>query len=366
MQIGVFGTRGFPGIQGGVERHCECIYPRMARQQDVRVTLYRRRPYVRSTATYAGITFRDLPSTRVKGLEAFLHSFLAALDCLRRRPDVVHIHNIGPGFFAPLLRLFGLRVVLTYHSANYEHSKWNAAERTFLRLCEAIALSTAHAIVFVNRFQMEKYADGIRRKSHYIPNGIDAPMPTPCTAYLDQHGLTPGHYLLAAGRITHEKGFDLLIDAYINTCTDCQLVIAGGVESEQEYARRLRDAADPQRVVFTGYANRAEMNELYTHAALFVLSSRSEGFPIVLLEAMSYGLPVVASDIPATHLVELPDDCYFPAGDAKALREALERKLAAEPHRMTYDMAAFDWDTVAARTLDVCRCVASPHKPKAL
>ena len=254
MQIGVFGTRGFPGIQGGVERHCECIYPRMARQQDVRVTLYRRRPYVHSGATYAGITFRDLPSTRIKGIEAFLHSFLAALDCLRRRPDVVYIHNIGPGFFAPLLRLFGLRIVLTYHSANYEHSKWNAVERAFLRLCEAIALSTAHAIVFVNRFQMEKYADSIRRKSHYIPNGIDAPAPTPCTAYLDQHGLTPGHYLLAAGRITHEKGFDLLIDAYINTCTDCQLVIAGGVESEQVYARRLRDAADPQRVVFTGYA----------------------------------------------------------------------------------------------------------------
>lgn len=362
MRISVIGTRGFPEIQGGVERHCECLYPRMA-QRDT-VTVYRRRPYVRSAAAYPGITFRDLPSTRLKGVEAFLHSFLATFDCLRRRTDVVHIHNIGPGFFASLLRLFGRRVVLTYHSANYEHHKWNAAERTFLRLCESVALSAAHAVIFVNRFQMEKYAPRIRRKSHYIPNGIDAPTATADTAFLRRHGLTPGRYLLAAGRITPEKGFDLLVEAYIHTATDCKLVIAGGVESEQEYLRRLQAAADPQRVVFTGYADRTAMNELYTHASLFVLPSRSEGFPIVLLEAMSHGLPVVASDIPATHLVELPADCYFTSGSAAALRETLQRKLDAGTQRMTYDnMAAFDWDNVADRTRDVY-CRVTTHQPE--
>ena len=352
MKIGVLGTRGFPGIQGGVERHCECIYPRLSRREDV--TVYRRRPYVCSAVTYPGITFHDLPSTRLKGLEAFLHSFLATLHCLRRRPDVVHIHNIGPGFFSPLLRLFGLYVVLTYHSANYEHRKWNAAERAFLRLCEHIALRAAHAVIFVNRFQMEKYPTTIRRKSHYIPNGIEAPQPTSDTTYLNHHGLTPGHYLLAAGRITPEKGFDLLIDAYMNTYTDCKLVIAGGVESEQEYFRQLQSAADPQRIVFTGYADRAEMNELYTHASLFILPSRSEGFPIVLLEAMSYGLPVIASDIPATHLVKLPADCYFTSNSSAALQKTLQRKLDAGAQRMTYDnMSAYDWDAVADRTRDV-------------
>ena len=145
MKVYVFGTRGFPGVQGGVEKHCEYLY--MNFPKDIQVTVFRRKSYIHQNVTYSNIRFIDLPSTKIKGIEALVHSFLCSLVCIIKRPDIVHIHNIGPGFFVPLLRLFNLKVVLTYHSANYEHKKWGWLAKHFLKLSEKIALIFSNKII---------------------------------------------------------------------------------------------------------------------------------------------------------------------------------------------------------------------------
>ena len=242
MKVCVFGTRGFPDVQGGVEKHCENLYPRFP--SDCQFTVFRRRSYIHSNTTYPCIHFIDLPSTRIKGLEAACHSFLAAVRCLFERPDLVHIHNIGPACFSPLIRLFGIPVVLTFHSPNYEHAKWGPLARLLLKCSERIALRCAKAVIFVNRFQMQKYGPAIQRKSHYIPNGIDRKPQTDRTDYLVQLGLAPGQFILAVGRITPEKGFGRLIDAFRQLPqAGIKLVIAGGVDNENEYAQTLKDKA---------------------------------------------------------------------------------------------------------------------------
>ena len=70
MKISVLGTRGFPKIQGGVEKHCESLYPLF--NAKYQITVYRRKPYVNSDKTYPNIKFIDLPST--KTLNPQLHS----------------------------------------------------------------------------------------------------------------------------------------------------------------------------------------------------------------------------------------------------------------------------------------------------
>lgn len=94
MKISVLGTRGFPKIQGGVEKHCESLYPLF--NAKYQITVYRRKPYVNSDKTYPNIKFIDLPSTKIKGFEAVFHSFLATLSACFGKSDVVHIHNIVP------------------------------------------------------------------------------------------------------------------------------------------------------------------------------------------------------------------------------------------------------------------------------
>lgn len=347
--IAVIGTRGFPGIQGGVEVHCQNIYPLM---DGVKVRVYRRKPYLSDAShiTMDHIEWVDLPSTRIKGFEAVFHTLLCVIHIAMHRPDVVHVHNIGPGMFAPLLRLMGLKVVMTYHSANYEHDKWGAVARTLLRWCESVSLRWCNRVIFVNKFQMEKYPERVRRKSTYIPNGIHTCERVTSTQFLQRHNLMAGEYVLAVGRLTPEKGFEYLVSAVQDIDAVKQLAIAGASDHDDSYYRKLKEIDTNGKVVFTGFTSGHDLQELYSNARLFVLSSVNEGFPLVLLEAMGYGLPIIASDIPATHLVDLPLQCYFTAANTKALSKALTQQLSEPYSLINYDITEFDWQDIANRT----------------
>lgn len=356
MRIDVLGTRGFPGIQGGVERHCERLYPQM---RDLSIRVFRRKPYVqKSDVSYPNISFTDLPSTRISGFEAVLHSLLATLVAMFSKADIVHIHNIGPAMFAPLLRLAGKKVVLTYHSANYEHDKWNAFAKAILRLSERIALTFANRIVFVNKFQMQRYSESVKSKSTYIPNGIVPTNPSPNTDFLDKLGVAPKKYILSVGRITPEKGFDLLVSAYNRLDTDVKLVIAGAPDQNSKHLDELKSiAGGNSNVVFAGFTDGDNLAQLYTNALAYVLASRIEGFPLVLLEAINFDLPLLVSDIEATHLLKLSPKSYFTASDDNAIFNKLSEFLS-EPDKTSYKCtcekaADYSWYSIARQTVEV-------------
>ncbi len=354
--IAVIGTRGFPGVQGGVEMHCQNIYTRLAGSGMAAVRIYRRKPYLcaESMRPLPGIEYVDLPSTRIKGLEAVLHTLLSVLHIALHRPDVVHVHNIGPGMFAPLLKLMGLRVVMTYHSPNYEHDKWNSAAKRLLKWCEGVSLRWCDRVIFVNKFQMHKFSDAVQAKSVYLPNGINASATRSAdTGFLNEHGIEPGGYLLAVGRLTPEKGFEHLVAAAQLLPDVRQVVIAGASDHGSDYAERLRALDVQHKVVFTGFTSGEDLRQLYSHARLFVLSSVNEGFPLVLLEAMTYGLPVAVSDIPASHLIELPSDRYFKPSSPEAMAETVSHCLGTSPSAASYNLTDYDWNSIARRTLAV-------------
>ena len=343
--IAVIGTRGFPGIQGGVEVHSYHLYTHM---QDVHVRLYRRRAYLtgQSSQPLPNIEYIDLPSTRIKGFEAVWHTLLSVLHILFHRPDVVHIHNIGPGMFAPLLRLMGLPVVLTYHSPNYEHAKWSGPARWLLRQCEKLSLRFSNRVIFVNRYQMEKC--GALDKSVFIPNGIDAVTRSESTTFLERHGITSGEYLLAVGRLTPEKGFEYLVEAVNRLPQVAQVVIAGASDHDSAYRDLLECLDTGKKVIFTGFTTGEDLRQLYSHARAFILPSVNEGFPMVLLEAMAYGQPILCSDIPGTRQVELPEQDYFKVKDVDSLCAAITRMLdASVKGPIRYDLEQYDWLSIA-------------------
>lgn len=345
MKLSVIGLRGFPLIEGGVEKHCESLYPKL--NDDIEITVYRRKPYVKIDGDYEHISFIDLPSTRIKGFEPFFHSFIASINALLKKPDVVHYHNIGPALFSPIVKIRKIPVVLTYHSPNYEHKKWSKLAKKILLLSEKVALKTADKIVFVNKFQMDKFDESVKKKSIYVPNGINDLKIASSTNYLEEIGVEPGKYILSVGRITPEKGFDTLIKAFELVKKDgFKLVIAGGVEFESGYMKYLREISSEQDVIFTGYTFGDNLYQLYTYAALYVLSSTNEGFPLVLLEAMKYGLDVLVSDIPATHLVDLDGEDYFECGDYNMLSKKICERIR-ERKKREYDLQKYDWDVVA-------------------
>ena len=360
MRVCVIGTRGFP-YQGGVEKHCECLYPELAQQ--CQITILARKPYVPKKQCCRGVKIVPLWSPKTKGIEAFFHSIWAGIQSLYRHPDLIHIHNIGPAIVAPFLKLFGLKIVLTYHSPNYLHAKWGIFARSILRLAERLAVRISDAIIVVSetnkKLLRQKYG-GI--DVHVITNGIEIQDRNNSSSYLAKIGVQKNKYVLAVGRLTQEKGFCDLIEAFRNIDTDWKLVIVGGSDNKTAYSKELKkQALDCKNIVMTGFIVGEPLEELYSHAGLFVLPSYHEGFPIVLLEALSYGLSVLASDIPPNKEVGLDKEQYFKVGHTEKLKEQIvfwmnhpltENKRVSQIERVR---DKYSWERIAVETLEVYR-----------
>ncbi|MBU1044201.1 MAG: glycosyltransferase family 4 protein, partial [Candidatus Omnitrophica bacterium] len=170
--------------------------------------------------------------------------------------------------------------------------------------------------------------------------------------------------IITVGRFVKGKGFEDLIEAYKKvhglSLTAHKLVIVGDADHEDDYSRGLKkNAQENENIVLTGFLTGQSLQELYSHAGLFVLPSYYEGLPIVLLEAMSYELSCIVSDIPANKEVDLSEDRYFKPGDingmADKISEYMKRPLDDKQRtkQISYIRENFDWQKIANRTIEV-------------
>jgi glycosyltransferase involved in cell wall biosynthesis len=300
-------------------------------------------------------------SPRKPGFEALVHSFLGVLYAAFTRPDILHIHAVGPSIVTPLARLFGLRVVVTHHGPDYDRDKWGGFARWVLRTGESCGARYSHARIAISRVIVDLLRAKYGKSSDLIPNGVDAVAPRAETDQVSRFGLEPGRYFLQVSRIVPEKRQMDLIRAFAKArVPGWKLALVGGL-AEDNYSREVELAARDAGVVLTGFLNGVPLQQLYSHAGAFVLPSSHEGLPIAMLEALSYGLPVLASDIPANLEVGLEPSSYFPMGDVGALATALERvtQMPKDPEaraaRREWVARAYDWDKVAAQTMDIYR-----------
>jgi glycosyltransferase involved in cell wall biosynthesis len=367
MRIAMIGQRGVPATFGGVERHVEEIGSRLA-ERGHEVIVYARTNYVEERRdTWRGMSVRNLATVDSKHLDAIVHSARSTVAAMRAGVDVVHYHAVGPGLASPLPRFAGrAKVVQTIHGRDSERAKWGPAAQAVLGVAEWMSARVPDATVVVSRHLAEHYRRAYGRETTWIPNGVDTPTLREPVAIADRWGLTTGSYLLFVGRLVPEKAPDLLIRAFRRLPGDLRLVIAGGSSFTDEFVTGLeREAAGDPRVVLAGYVFGEELDELYTNAAAFVLPSFLEGLPLTLLEAASYGTPVVSSDIPP-HLevvgADAPGHRVFRSGDEEGLAEALRRSIAEtrverEGAAAFRDevLATYRWDTVTDMTEAVYR-----------
>ena len=362
MKVVVTGTRGIPNIMGGIETHCEELLPRMV-QLGYDVTIIRRRKYIREDkplTEWNGVKIIDIDVPKSKNFETIIHTFWAINKAKALGADLVHIHAIGPNLLSPYARMLGMRVVMTHHGPDYNRAKWGKVAKMMLKLGERLGCMFAnHVIVISNTIKTlieEKY--GRTENVTLIHNGVKQAEKCSYPEYFHELGIEEDKYILGMCRFVPEKNLHHLVDAFLllkkskRIPDNMRLVLAGDVDFEDDYSMSLKKKANENNVVLTGFIKDRKLQSLLTNASCYCLPSSHEGLPIALLEAMSYDIPVVASDIPANMEIGLDDCHYFPCGNIEKLADRLENMIS-HSHKIQYDMSLYSWNLKAQLTAEV-------------
>ncbi len=368
MKIAFIGQKGIPARSGGVETHVEHLATRLAALGH-EVTVYSRPHYVDpSVSQWHGVRIISLPSIRTKHLDAISHSLFATVHALFGQYDVIHYQSIGPSIlaFIPKLILPGTAVISTFHSRDYFHGKWGGFARTCLRFAERLTCTVPHRTITVSH-GMEAYAKKRYGKElTYVPNGAEA-IPVTSSGMLSAFGLKEQRYVLSVSRLVAHKGLHHLIRAFLELedtgrlQNNFKLAIVGTHAETPGYERHIRKMSEGRdSVLFLGEQKGESLAELFAGAAVFVQPSEDEGLSIALLEAMSYGLPIVASRIPGNEEALGDAGAYFESANVDSLKAELAKLLnrsdmMAEYGRLAKERveALYGWEAIVDKTVEV-------------
>jgi glycosyltransferase involved in cell wall biosynthesis len=372
MRIAMIGCKGVPATMafgGGVERHVEQLAPRLAAFGH-EVTVYVR-PFTnpRRHRTWNGCRLITIPTIRQKHVETITHVFLSSIHAIGQGYDIVHYHGVGPSTVAWIVRLFApkTKVVVTFHSRDQFHEKWNVFGRMYLAWGEWTAVRFPHATIAVSHV-IQKFCErmyGVHVA--FIPNGIEPPRRRIASDAIEKMGLRPNGYFLGLGRLIPHKAFDVALDAFLTVPTALEFAIVGDAGYDERYAERLYAMAErDSRVKMLGFRTGRELEQLLAHCYALVHPSRSEGLSVAVLEAMSYGKVVVMSNIPEN--LELVDHSgiSFPVDDVGRLRDTLawlseDAEILRERGDRAREMVIrdYNWDSIAVKTDRLYREVVS-------
>jgi glycosyltransferase involved in cell wall biosynthesis len=356
LKVMFLGLRGIGGIQGGVETHvAELVRHLPYDNSEVEVI-------GRSTYRRQGVPVdpsmpmvRWIPTFRHPLAETIIHSILGVGYAAWRKPDLLHIHAIGPNIVAPLARLMGLRVVSTHHGEDYRREKWGLLARTVLHFGERQAVLSANACISISPVVADSLREKYGKPIAFIPNGVTAMPRVAPGETLAKYGLIAGRYIINVARFVPEKRQMDLVEAFeaAGLPDDVKLVLVGDADHKSKYARRLLEKAlEVPGVVIAGHVSGEPLAELFWNAGLFALPSSHEGLPIVLLEAMGCQLPVLVSNLPVYRAMGLPDANILEVADVAAIAQRFRESFAGlvSPVDWSEMLVRYQWSNIAIQT----------------
>lgn len=250
----------------------------------------------------------------------FMQAFAVKVFRNRKSLDLIHVHETG--WLGALAVFLGsmLHIPVVCKEATYPPFPvigWDVPLSWYLRRVQR----NAFYIALNNQVRDEIIDQGCAaERVSVVPNAVRLPtqkaVPEQSKILLYVGNFSQGAFL---------KGFDVLFTAWAEAVLlipDCRLVLAGAGENTT-WKARVRELGCEASVEFLGFVN--EPATLYQDAALLVLPSRVEGMSNALLEALSWGVPVLVSDIPGNRAVvrEGRNGMLVPSGDAAALAVAM-------------------------------------------
>ncbi len=368
LKICMLGHKRIPSREGGIEIVVEELATRMVALGH-EVTCYNRGGHhvsgkefdQQKNKEYKGIKLKTVFTLNIKGIAAMSASVFGGIKAAFGEYDVVHFHAEGPCAMLWLPKLFGKRCIATIHGLDHQRAKWGKLASTYIMLGEKCAVKYADEIIVLSEGVQKYFEERYGRKTRFIPNGVNKPEIKSAELITEKYGLTKDSYILFLGRLVPEKGIRYLIEAFKDIQTDRKLVIAGGSSDTDEFANELKELAKgDERILFTGFVQGRELEELYSNAYVYTLPSDLEGMPLSLLEAMSYGNCCLVSDIAECAEVVEDKAVTFVKGNVDNLKEKLQMLFNCSNVVAEYKGKAgnficrkYNWDDVVDCTMDL-------------
>jgi glycogen(starch) synthase len=285
------------------------------------------------------------------------------------RTDVLHVHCVSSnGYYAlRAARRTGLPLVVTMHGelmmdANGVYQRSAFLRATWRALLDHASLVTGCSQQVIDE-AVQAYGPALLDKARVIPNGIDLD-----AVRAAEPEIRPRPYVAGIGRFVRQKGFDLLIDGFARIAADhadLDLVLAGDGPERDSLVRQAASSPFAERIEFLGGVPSPRAFGLLRGASAFVLASRHDVAPLVILEAMAAGAPVLAARVGG--VPEMVRDgvngLVFEGGSAESLAAGLHRILtdragtAARAERAGHDAAGHTWQRIADAYADVYAAV---------
>ena len=256
---------------------------------------------------------------------------------LSRKVDIVHVHS--PMYFLISFAGFILqkRVYITFHGTDFHRIKDSILYKLFGK-------------IFTKAFAISPDMLEILSKVHgpdnviLVKNGIDLDI-------YKNHHINRKKQVIAVGELKIEKGFEYLIDAFSNLIKNdaiqkYSLIIVGDGLLKESLQEKINSLNMSNFIHLLGRKNRDKLIDLYNQSEIFALSSISEGFPKVLLEAISCGCNIVSTDVGAVHSV-LPNAILARPKKVQDLEVALKKCINFNC-KLDIDLNKFSWEGVRA------------------
>ena len=349
MRIGILGTRGVPPRYGGFETFVGELGPRLVRRGH-EVTIYCRGG-TGDAPVWNGVRRVVLPTLRSKYLETVSHTFLSAIDALRRDFDVVLVCNAANAFTLPMLRAARIPVVINVDGIERKRRKWNFLGRAVYLAGEALSVSFANAVVADAEVIADYYREHLGAGPVVIPYGSEFPQEDD-TAVLARLGLRPREYVLYVSRFEPENNPLEVVKAYEAAGDGPPLVMVGeGLYAPQLVAELHRHRSD--RVLFPGAIYGADYRTLQRNALFYVQATEVGGTHPALIEAMGSGGAVLANNTPENREVGGDAVGYFRLGAEQTLTASIrdwldhpDRREARRERARARAAARYGWEGV--------------------
>jgi glycosyltransferase involved in cell wall biosynthesis len=310
---------------GGAQTSVSLLLPGLTHEFDVTVAAHGSGP-LRDAALAADVPFVDLEHMR-RAINPW-QDVLALLElvrlCRRVRPDIVHAHSSKAGALGRLAAaLAGVPVrIFTVHGWSFA-AYGGLSGRLYLWVERRLRRLSSAVVCVAAASRDVGLAAGVLRaeRTLVIHNAVDV------AAFPARARLERAPRVVSIGRFAFPKDFATLVEALAATRADYRAAFVGEGPLLQEIAGTILERGLRERIELLG--ERGDVPAVLASADLFVLSSRSEGFPVSILEAMAAGLPVVATDVGgvAESVVDGETGLLVPPGDPGALAAALDRLL---------------------------------------